>query len=58
MAQRLEASPPDPHSPRRLRAPPQIHVCDTFELPYTSLLKQVSQFRHFRILTISLSPLP
>ena len=30
-------------------------VCDTFELQYTSLLKHVSQFRHFRILTIGLS---
>ena len=26
-------------------------VCDTFELQYTSLLKHVSQFTHFRILT-------
>ena len=32
--------------------------CDTFELQYTSLLKHVSQFRHFRILTIGLIPLP
>ena len=36
---------------------PQTPVCDTFELQSTSLLKHVSQFRHFRILTIGLSPL-
>ena len=36
---------------------PQTPVCDTFELQYTLLLKHVSQFRHFRILTIGLSPL-
>ena len=36
---------------------PQTPVCDTFELLSTSLLKHVSQFRHFRILTIGLSPL-
>ena len=33
----------------RLR--PQTPVCDTFELQYTSLLKHVSQFTQFRILT-------
>ena len=33
-------------------------VCDAFELQYTSLLKRVFQVRHFRILTIGLSPLP
>ena len=43
-AQRLGASSPD-------------HVCDTFELQYTSLIKHVSQFRHFRTLGICLSPL-
>ena len=37
---------------------PQTPVCDTFELQYTSLLKHVSQSRHFRVLTIGLSPLP
>ena len=35
----------------------QTPVCDTLELQYTSLLKHVSPFRHFRILTIGLSPL-
>ena len=33
----------------RLR--PQTPVWDTFELQYTSLLKHVSQFTHFRSLT-------
>ena len=32
-------------------------LCDTFELQYTSLLKHVFQFTHFRILSIGLSPL-
>ena len=41
------ASLPDPHSLGRLEAPPQIPVCDTFELQYTSLLQHVSQFTHF-----------
>ena len=36
---------------------PQPAVCDTYELQYTSLLKHVSQFRHFCILSIGLSPL-
>ena len=36
---------------------PHTPVCDTFELRYTSLLKHVSQFRHFRILSFGLSPL-
>ena len=36
---------------------PQTPVCDTFQLLYTSLLKHVSQFRDFRVLTIGLSPL-
>ena len=36
IAQRVEALPPDPHSHRRLGAPPQTPVCDTFEC--TSLL--------------------
>ena len=57
IAQRLGALPPDPHSFRRLRAPPQIPVCDTFELQCTSLLKHVSQFGHFCILSIGLIPL-
>ena len=57
IAQRLGASPRDPHSLRRLGAHPQTLVCDTFELQYISLLKQVSQFRQFRILAIGLSPL-
>ena len=35
----------------------QTTVCDTFELQYTSLLKHVSQLRHFRTLGICLSPL-
>ena len=30
---------------------PKTPVCDKFELQYTSLLKHVSQFTHFRILT-------
>ena len=33
---------------------PQTLFCDTFELQYTSLLKHVSQFKHFRNLTIGL----
>ena len=57
IAQRLEASLPDPHSLRQLRLRPQTPVCDTFKLQYTFLLKHVSQFRHFCILTIGLSPL-
>ena len=36
IAQLLGASPPDPHSRRRLGDPPADPVCDTFE--YTSLL--------------------
>ena len=36
---------------------PQTPVCDTFELQYTSLLKHVSKFRHYCILTIGLRPL-
>ena len=36
---------------------PQTLVCDTFELQYTCLLKHVSQFTHFRTLSIGLSPL-
>ena len=43
---------------QRLRLRPQTPICDTFELQYTSLPKHVSQFRHFRILTIGLSLLP
>ena len=43
-AQRLGASPPDPAS-------------NTFELQYTFYAIRVSQFRHFRILAIGLSPL-
>ena len=35
---------------------PQILVSDTFDLQCTSLLKQVSQFRHFHISNIVLSP--
>ena len=37
---------------------PQTPVCDIFEVQYISLLKHVAQFRHFRFLTIGLSPLP
>ena len=46
IARRLRASPSDPHSLR------QRFNCRT-----TSLLKHVSQIRHFRILNIGLSPL-
>ena len=42
---------------QRLGALPQTLVCDTLEMQYTSLFKQVYQIRHFRILTIGLSPL-
>ena len=51
IVQRLGASPPDPYSLGRLELRPQTPVCDTFELQYTSLLKHVSQFTHFRSLT-------
>ena len=37
---------------------PQTPICYTFELQYTSLLKHVSEFRHFRISSIGLRPLP
>ena len=43
-------------SPNGLGLRPQTPVCDTFDLQYTSLLKHVSQFTHFRILSIGLSP--
>ena len=33
---------------------PQTPLCDTFQLQYTSSLKHVSKFRHFRILSIGL----
>ena len=38
IAQQLKASPTDPHSLRRLRAPPPDTQCETSELQYTSLL--------------------
>ena len=55
IAQRLGTSP-IASGGRGLR--PQTPVCVTFELRYTSLLTDVSQFRHFRILTVGLSLLP
>ena len=36
---------------------PQTPICGTFELQFTSLVKHVSQFWHFCILIIGLSPL-
>ena len=42
---------------KKLQKIAQPPVCDTFKLQNTSLLKHVSQFRHFRILIIVLSPL-
>ena len=57
IAQRLGASPQTPIVSGGWELRLQTPVCDTFELHYTSLLKHVSQFRHFRILTIGLSPL-
>ena len=44
-------------SPSGWELHPQTPVCDMFELQYTSLLKHISQFRHFCILTIGLRPL-
>ena len=48
---------PRPHSLRRLGTPLSDPVCNTFDLQYTFLLKHVSQFKHFRIFAIGLSPL-
>ena len=57
IAQRLGALPPDLHSLRRRGLHPHTPVWVMFELQYTSLLKYFSQFPHFCILIIGLSPL-
>ena len=55
IAQRPGASPPHPLAFGGWELHPQTFVCDTFKLQYTSLLKHVSQFRHFCILIIGLA---
>ena len=52
----LGASPPDFHSLRRLVPPSPTPVWDTFKL--YKFPRRVSCFRHFRYLTLGLSPLP
>ena len=55
IAQRLGASLPDHHSFRRLGAKHSDSCLWYVWITVTSLLKRVSQLRHFRILTIDLS---
>ena len=57
IAQRLGASPPDPIASGSGRNCPQTPANNTFELQYTFFTRHVSQFWHFHILTIGLSPL-
>ena len=56
IAQRLGASPPDPHSLRRLETPPPDPRQWYVWIAVHYFTQHVSQFRHFHILIVGLNP--